>query len=87
MHVYVSGDVQGVGFRYAAVQQAEYLGVAGWVKNLPDGSVELWLEGTETDVQAMVAWCQHGPRGAWVSEIRCEPDVSSGQFRRFRVHF
>ena len=54
-HVLVSGRVQGVGFRWYAREKAEELGLAGWVRNLPDGRVEAWLEGEEEAVTAMLA--------------------------------
>ena len=55
-HVYVSGDVQGVFFRDSASQRAGELGLAGWVRNLPDGRVEAVFEGTREKVREMVRW-------------------------------
>lgn len=54
-HVYYSGSVQGVGFRYTARHLAEALGLAGWVKNLPDGRVELLAEGEESLLKEFLA--------------------------------
>jgi acylphosphatase len=65
----IAGRVQGVGFRYACAQQAASRGVTGWVRNLPDGRVEVELEGSTEVVEAMVAWCRRGPRGARVDRI------------------
>jgi len=87
MHVYVSGQVQGVAFRYSAVRTAAALGVDGWVKNLRDGRVELQIEGEESDVKEMLAWCYHGPSGAYVTDVDVEPRPYSGDFSGFNVAY
>lgn len=87
VHVYVSGLVQGVAFRYYARRQARGLGVTGWVKNLHDGRVELLLEGEESTVEQMVDWCRHGPRSAHVMDIRIEHYPHSGKYAAFEVTF
>ncbi len=76
-HVFVSGRVQGVGFRWTAIDQAKSLGLAGWVRNLPDGRVEAWIEGAPDAVDAMLAWLETGPQLAEVSGLevqRVEPE-------------
>ena len=65
----VTGRVQGVSFRWYAQEQARRLGVAGWVRNEVDGSVELHLEGPADQVDAMVAWCHDGPPAATVRDV------------------
>ena len=67
--VKVTGRVQGVAFRAYAEQQAAQLGVAGWVRNEPDGSVSAHVEGAPDAVEAMVAWCRQGPRSARVEHV------------------
>jgi acylphosphatase len=67
--VKVTGRVQGVSFRWYAVQEAERLGVRGWVRNEPDESVAAHLEGDDEAVDAMVAWCGHGPSYAAVRDV------------------
>ncbi|AEE45445.1 acylphosphatase [Cellulomonas fimi] len=67
--VLVRGFVQGVGYRWSAAREAERLGVAGWVRNRADGSVEAVAEGDEAAVEAFVAWAAHGPRGASVGSV------------------
>jgi acylphosphatase len=67
--VLVRGFVQGVGFRFAAAEAARARGVSGWVRNCADGSVEAAFEGEPDAVEAMVGWCERGPRGADVVEI------------------
>src|SRR4051812_8254604 len=64
--VKVTGRVQGVAFRWYAVQEAERLGVRGWVRNEPDESVAAHLEGEDDAVEAMLAWCRRGPSAAVV---------------------
>jgi len=66
----VRGRVQGVGFRYATVTEARRLGLSGWTRNAPDGSVEIVAEGRADAVQALVAWCHQGPPGARVASVR-----------------
>ncbi|WP_148715659.1 acylphosphatase [Chitinolyticbacter meiyuanensis] len=66
----IEGRVQGVGFRFAACLEAERLGVAGWVRNRHDGSVELHAEGEEPLVEALAQWAHHGPPGARVEKVQ-----------------
>ena len=87
IHVYVSGYVQGVAFRYTAIRQAKGIGVTGWVKNLRDGRVELLLEGEDSAVRQMVDWCCHGPRGAHVTDTYTEVCSYSGSYTNFEVRF
>ena len=67
--VRVVGLVQGVSFRASAVANATSLGLSGWVRNMPDGSCSLEIEGIETTVDAMVDWCRQGPPGARVDNV------------------
>jgi acylphosphatase len=75
--VVVQGHVQGVFFREATRRRALAAGVAGWVRNRPDGSVEAVFEGDREAVDRMVAFAQAGPRGArvdWVDVLNEEPE-------------
>jgi acylphosphatase len=76
--VRVRGRVQGVAFRAATRAEAERLGVAGWVRNCPDGSVEAALEGEPEAVAALVAFCRRGPRLAAVSALETLDEVPEG---------
>lgn len=67
--VKVTGRVQGVAFRWYAVQEAERLGVRGWIRNEPDESVAGHFEGSDDAVDALVGWCRHGPSYASVSHV------------------
>jgi acylphosphatase len=65
----VRGIVQGVGYRAATRREATRLGLSGWVRNLPDGRVELEAEGPDAQVAALIAWCSRGPAGAMVDGV------------------
>ncbi len=85
-HVHVSGMVQGVFFRYETMERARVRGLAGWVRNLPDGRVEAVFEGPAEEVEGMVAWCHEGPRMARVDRVevkREEPEGLQGFELRF----
>ena len=69
----IRGRVQGVAFRYSMQQMAEQLGVAGWVRNLPDRSVAFHGEGPDESVDALLYWSQTGPRLARVDSVDVEP--------------
>jgi acylphosphatase len=69
----VGGRVQGVGFRASLQGEARKAGVAGWVRNRADGTVEALLHGPAHAVEAIVAWARRGPPGARVSDIRVSP--------------
>ena len=79
--VVVSGDVQGVFFRDCTRREARRLGVAGWVRNRADGSVEAHLEGPPDAIAELVLWCRSGPRHATVEDLHvthAEPEGFDG---------
>ncbi len=82
--VVVRGRVQGVWFRESARRRAEELGVAGWVRNRPDGAVEAELEGAREDVEVLVSWFRHGPSDAHVDQVEVE-ELSPTDEQGFRV--
>ncbi len=65
----IFGRVQGVGFRYQAKITADSLGLVGWIRNSPDGSVEAEVEGSEDDLNKFLAWCYNGSKLARVDKI------------------
>lgn len=67
--VTVHGEVQGVSFRYYCAQEARRLGVLGWVRNEPDGTVTAYLEGGPVAVRQLVDWCREGPPSARVFSL------------------
>lgn len=83
--VRVTGQVQGVNFRSSTKVEADALGLAGEVRNLPDGSVEVLIEGPRTTVQQLVDWCGRGPSWARVDDLRVEWHPASGEFSGFAV--
>jgi acylphosphatase len=82
--VIVSGRVQGVFFRDTCRREARTRGVNGWVRNLPDQSVEAVFEGTAPSVEAMVAWARRGPELAEVTAVEVTEEPPQGE-KRFRV--
>jgi acylphosphatase len=84
VHVFVTGRVQGVFFRASCAEEARSLGVAGWVRNAPDGRVEAVFEGPEAVVEAMVGWCRRGPAHARVDGVEVRDEEPAG-VEGFRV--
>jgi acylphosphatase len=79
----VVGRVQGVGYRYATLGVAHELGLRGWVRNAPDGSVETWAQGNEANLEAFIAFLRQGPRSARVQSVdvrSVEPDGNVADF-------
>jgi acylphosphatase len=85
VHCIVTGIVQGVGFRYHTRDEAVRLGLRGWVRNLPDDSVEVVAEGPEEALRQLVTWLGHGPRAARVDDVNTRWEAATGQFHDFRI--
>ena len=83
----VKGMVQGVGFRYSALNKARSLGLRGWVRNEPDGSVSTRFEGPEKDVNAFISWLNTGPSSAVVSELIVNDLNPEDSLKTFHVTF
>ena len=81
----IEGRVQGVWFRESTRKEAARLGVYGWVRNRPDGSVEVLAEGPEDKVRKLATWCHHGPTSARVTRVRETEEVFQGEFVGFDV--
>jgi acylphosphatase len=77
----VTGIVQGVGFRYSTRMRARELGLAGHVRNLDDGSVDVWIEGRSSAVEQMLAWLRRGPPGARVERLEASAVAPTGRDR------
>jgi acylphosphatase len=85
VHAIIHGRVQRVFFRAATEKEARRLGLCGWVRNCPDGSVELLAEGTRTALEELVAWCGHGPARAVVENVASSWQEYRGEFKEFSV--
>lgn len=85
VHVKIRGLVHGVSYRSSMAQVASDLGVRGWVRNLPDGSVEAFLEGDERRVRRVLDWAKLGPPRARVDKLEVE-SATPRNHRDFRIH-
>jgi acylphosphatase len=85
--VIISGWVQGVFFRAAILEKAIANNVKGWVRNTPEGDVEAVLEGEESKVDRVVAWCRRGPDGAAVEKVEVLPENYTGEFSTFSITY
>ena len=87
VRVVVSGLVQGVGFRWYVRERARALELAGWVRNRPDGALELALRGPESAVDSLVLALWHGPAGARVTSVEMMPAEPHEEFPEpFTIH-
>ena len=84
-HLCIFGHVQGVGYRDALRRQSLALGIAGWVRNRRDGSVEAVVQGDEAAVAKLVAWAERGPPAARVERV--ESHAASGEYDRSYAGF
>jgi acylphosphatase len=85
LHLIISGRVQGVGFRFSAYDEAKDLALAGWVRNIPGGEVEIVAEGSKENLQMLAAWAHLGPPSAHVTEVREDWLATTGEFTEFRI--
>lgn len=86
-HVFVSGRVQGVFFRYETRNEAKMRGVRGWVRNMPDGRVEAVFEGEEEAVRELIEFCRRGPLGARVMKVDVKWENYAGEFKDFEIRY
>ncbi len=82
-HLSIFGLVQGVGFRYRFMEEAQYLGLTGWVRNRRGGSVEAMVAGPPEAVEALIAWARRGPPAAQVERV--EVSAAEGKFTSFEL--
>jgi len=85
LHLIVSGRVQGVGFRFSAYDEAKDLALAGWVRNVASGGVEIVAEGKRENLQMLAAWAHLGPPSAHVTAVREDWLDFTGEFTEFRI--
>ena len=84
-HAIIRGRVQGVFYRMETRNAANGIGVNGWVRNLPDGTVEAVFEGENEKVEAALDWCRQGPPNARVEDVRVDWQDYTGEFADFRI--
>lgn len=82
----IRGLVQGVGFRYALAVEAQALGLAGWVRNRHDGSVEALLQGAPAAIEALADWAHRGPPAARVTAVERSPTAVDAALAGFAQH-
>ena len=81
VRLYITGTVQGIFFRGFVKENAERLGVKGFVRNLEDGRVEVFIEGNIDEVKKMIEMCKKGPRHSQIRNVEVKPE----KFQDFRV--
>jgi acylphosphatase len=81
----ISGRVQGVCYRWFTRDTAVELGLTGWVRNLPDGTVEAVVEGEKEKLEQLLGWCKQGPDLARVTDIQAEWEEATGEFQDFSI--
>ena len=87
VHVLISGRVQGVFFRACTEEEAQRLGLGGWVRNCPDGSVEAVFEGESDLVARMLEWCWMGSPASQVKRVNVEDETPHGEDSGFQVRY
>jgi acylphosphatase len=85
LHARIFGRVQGVGFRYFVLDQASALGLTGWTRNLPDGSVEVVAQGGEDRLRSFLASLHRGPTGGRVDRVDSQFRAISEAYSTFRI--
>lgn len=84
--IIVFGRVQGVGFRYAASNQARALNLKGWIENRPDGSVCTAVQGERLSCQKFIQWCRRGTGYSWVEKVEIS-EKSPTEFKGFTIRY
>jgi acylphosphatase len=87
VHLIVSGQVQGVFYRANTRRAANGLGLKGWVRNLPDGMVEVVAEGRKHSLDRLIEYCRKGPEGAKVENVEIKWEGFRNEFGSFEVRF
>jgi acylphosphatase len=85
LHAIVQGHVQGVSFRFYTVEAAMRLQITGWVRNLPDGNVEVTAEAPQKELDKLLTFLRRGPSGARVTQVDVVWQDATGQFEDFRI--
>ncbi len=86
VYIIISGRVQGVGFRYFALYKAEALEITGWVKNTPDGKVEMEVSGNIQNMYTFIDWMRIGPSRAIITSFTLSDISPERKFTQFTIH-
>ena len=86
-HVFIEGRVQGVFFRANTREEANLLGLTGWVKNCWDGRVEAVFEGEKEKVEKVISWCKKGPPGSLVKNVEINREQATGEYDTFSIEY
>ena len=84
-HLKIRGRVQGVYYRASMVQEAQNLGLTGWVRNCDDGSVEAVAQGRRADIESLIGWSHRGPPGARVERVEVQWETTDQSFSGFVI--
>ncbi len=85
IHCFIAGRVQGVSYRAYTQHKATQLGLSGWVRNCPDGRVELVAEGEHETLEQLIVWCREGPPAADVTDVETQWEANTGAHRTFDI--
>ena len=85
VHIIVQGKVQGVFFRASTKDKATELGLSGFVRNMPDGTVEIVAEGSQEQLTKLVDWCHIGPERSIVNEVHSDWQTYIAEFEAFNI--
>jgi|WetSurMetagenome_2_1015567.scaffolds.fasta_scaffold751103_1 acylphosphatase len=85
IHLFISGDVQGVGYRSWCRSLAHRLGLVGWVRNLPGGRVEIVAEGKKEILETFIDKCRQGPPVSWVENVETKWEPVTHEFKSFEM--
>jgi acylphosphatase len=86
VYILVGGRVQGVGFRYSALYKAEEIGITGWVRNTPEGKVEIEASGELQNLNTFIDWMKIGPPRAIISTFSVTDILPARTFSQFTIH-
>lgn len=85
VHLYISGKVQGVNFRYFTKQKADSLNIQGWIKNLFDNRVEVMAVGQKDNLYQFIEWCKQGPPSAHVTDVELKSQDVTDKYSDFTI--
>jgi len=87
IHLFITGQVQGVFFRSQAKQKARSLGITGWIKNLPNGQIEAVAQGDQNKIKQFIDWCEQGPQLAQVEKVEIKTEQYQSEYQDFEVRY